>query len=419
MTIKRKPKVFYGYIVVTVSFFILAVIHGMWATYGIFFNPLQAEFGWSRALISGASSLGFFLNGLFAVVAGRLTDRFGPRITMTVSGCVLGLGYFLMSQVNAVWQLFLFYGLLVGTSTGSGDVSLLSTTARWFARRRGMMSGIIKIGTGAGIMILPLVASSLIAGYGWRNSYITLGIVSMVVIVSLAQFLSRDPSQKGLKPYGEREGAVNSSYLVGEGLSPWGAIHTRQLWMICAVYFTIYYSTQTMMVHIAPHAVDLGISAVSAAGIISTIGATSILGRFIMGAAGDRIGNKRALSVCLLVLTSALIWLQFTKDLWRLNLFAGIYGFAHGGFFALLSPLVAESFGMRSHGAILGVVICLGVLGAVVGPFVTGFIFDATRSYQLAFLIMLVVSITGFILSTLLSPIRLKSKSEPKKFSTG
>jgi len=408
LTQKSNPRFFYGYIVVIASFFVILIIHGMHGTYGVFFNPLQAEFDWSRTMVSGANSLGFFLMGLFAIVTGRLTDRFGPRIIVVAYGFTLGLGYSLMSQVNTVWQLYLFYGVIVGMSTSSGDVSLLSTTARWFVRRRGMMTGIVKVGTGTGLFLTPLVASWLISSYGWRDSYLILGIVSMVAIVALAQFLRRDPSQKGLKPYGAYTADDGSSDLGDEGLSLGEAIRTRQFWTVCASYFLVWYCALTIMVHIAPRAVDLGISAAGAASMISTIGGVSILGRLVMGTAGDRIGNRRALVISFLVLITALSWLQFANELWALYLFATVYGFAHGGFFALVSPLVAELFGTRSHGVIFGTVLCAGQIGGAIGSTVTGRIFDVTDSYQLAFLVLIILGVTGFVLSTLLRPMTTK-----------
>ena len=404
------PGVFYGYIIVIASFFIILVIHGMHATYGVFFNPLQAEFGWSRTIISGANSLGFFLMGLFAIVTGRLTDRFGPRIIVIAYGFILGLGYALMSQVNTVWQLYLFYGVIVGMSTSSGDVSLLSTAARWFVKRRGMMTGIVKVGTGTGLFLMPLVASWLISSYGWRNSYLILSIVSMVVIVALAPFLRRDPSQKGLKPYGADARGFSSSDPVDEGLSLRQAMRTRQFWTVCAIYFLIWYCALTMMVHIAPYAVDLGVTAARAAGVISAIGGASMLGRLVMGGAGDRVGNRRGLVICFIVLVAAMSWLQLARELWALYLLAAIYGFAHGGFFALVSPLIAELFGTRSHGVIFGMVLFIGQIGGAIGSTVTGRIFDVTHSYQIAFLLLIILSVIGFVLSTLLRPLRAEGK---------
>ncbi len=399
---------FYGYIVVAASFFTIFLMHGTSSTYGIFFNPLQTEFGWSRTMVSGAHSLAFFLEGLFAIMVGSLTDKFGPRIVIVTSGFILGLGYYLMSQVNAGWQLYFYYGVIVGMGITSGNVTLLSTTARWFTKRRGMMSGIVKVGTGMGIFVMPLVASWLIANYGWRNSYVLLGISAMVGIVAAAQFLRRDPSQKGLQPYGADEPGDDSSSLVDRSLSFQEVMHTRQFWMVCAIYFVTWYISISVTVHIVPRALDLGVSATRAAVVLSTIGGTSILGRLVIGGASDRVGSRRVLIICYLVLMAALSWLQFADELWALYLFAAVYGFAHGGFFALISPLVAELFGTRSHGVIFGTVLFLSQIGGAIGPTATARIFDITGSYQLAFLILLLASVIGFVMAVLLRPVKAK-----------
>lgn len=405
LTVTGKPKFFYGYIIVLVAFLVMMVAHGLFSTFGVFFNPLLAEFGWSRATISGASSLCFLINGFLAIIVGGLTDRFGPRIVMTIWGLFLGLGYLLMSQINSIWQLYLFYGVITGIGLSAGDVLPLSTIARWFVRKRGMMSGIAKVGTGLGMFIMPLVASGLILAYDWRTSYIILGTIALVFISFVAQLLRRDPGQMGQLPDGEKQADAEPLDLVEEGLSLWEAIHTRRFWMICPAYLTIFFCTQTITVHIAPYAVDLGISAINAAGILSIIGGISMGGRLVMGGAGDKIGNRRAIIICFLILVAALFWLQVAKELWMLYLFAVMYGFAHGGFFALISPMIAELFGIRSQGIILGAVIFSGALGGAVGPVLAGHMFDVMDSYQLAFLVCAIIAVVGLIVVSLLKPI--------------
>ena len=158
-----KSKVFYGYRIVAASFIIQAVCIGPLFTYGVFFKQFQVELGWSRAIISGASSLAFFIMGAAGIIAGRLNDRIGPKKIMVVSGTSLGLGYLLMAYMQAPWQLYVLYGIMVGIGFSTHDVITLSTVARWFIKRRGMMSGIVKVGTGAGQLIVPLIAAALIA----------------------------------------------------------------------------------------------------------------------------------------------------------------------------------------------------------------------------------------------------------------
>ncbi|MFC1954392.1 MFS transporter [Chloroflexota bacterium] len=394
----KRPKLFYGYILVAASFGIQIVAWGIYNAYGIFFNPLLIEFGWSRAVISGAASMSQILIGLGAIVLGNLNDKFGPRILMTSCGILIGLGYFLMSQVNSVWQLYLFYGLIVGFGVSGTDVILLSTTARWFVKRRGMMSGVLKMGTGVGIMTVPLIATYLISTYEWRTSYIIIGITLLILVVLGSQLLRRNPAQMNQFPDGEESDYDTNSGLNETGLSLREAIHTRRFWMLCPAYLTIFFSCNTIMIHIVPHTVDLGFSLSFGATVIAVIGGASIIGRFTMGVTADKIGSKRALLACFLILIVTLLWLQLAREAWMLILFVLIYGFCHGGFFALMSPTVAEFFGTRSHGLILGIVIFSGSMGGSIGPLLSGRIFDTTGSYTTAFLLLLLLASTGLIL---------------------
>lgn len=404
MTGDRKPKFFYGYILVLAAFFIMLISHGSMVSFGVFFKRLLFEFDWSRTTISGAASVNFLLMGFLGILAGGLTDRFGPRIVLTICGFFFGLGCLLMSQVNTIWQLYLFYGMIIGISIGAVDVPLLSTIARWFTKRRGTMSGIAKAGSGTGILIMPIVVSRLISTYDWRTAYIVIGITGLVIIISAAQFLRRNPGQMGQLPDGEEKPNAVSFNSADGGFSLREAIHLRQFWIICAIYFLVLFCVNTILVHIAPHAEDLGISVTNAASIISIIGGASIVGRLMMGSAGDRIGNRLALIICFIILVAALFWLRLANELWMLYLFAVIYGVAHGGFLALISPTVAGLFGTSSHGVLLGIVFFSGTIGGAIGPILAGHIFDTASSYQLAFLILAAFSIIGFILTTLLRP---------------
>ncbi|MFH1382971.1 MAG: MFS transporter [Chloroflexota bacterium] len=406
-------KIFYGYIIVAASTLILVVMHGLHSTYGIFFSSIQNELSSSRALISGASSLAFFLEGLFAVPLGRLTDKYGPRIVVTSCGIIFGLGYLFMSRMTSLWQLYIFYPVLVGVGTASGNVSLLSTVTRWFILRRGLATSIIKAGTGIGFFVMPLVASWLILGYGWRNAYVFLSIIAIVGVVAFAQFLRSDPARMGLQPYGTYNADGTAAKMIaGVQLSLQEAMRTRSFWILCAVYFVGWYATQSIMIHIVPYAIDSGITAGPAAGVLSIIGAVSIAGRLTSGGIVDRLGGRRALMVCFIILITALTFLQFTRGLWMLYAFAVVYGFAHGGLFTVMSPIVAELFGTKAHGTNFGMVLFLGQIGGAIGPVVTGRIFDVTGSYQLAFWISIVASTTTLLLGVLqIRPVPVKPRS--------
>ncbi|MFC1915285.1 MFS transporter [Chloroflexota bacterium] len=407
MTKDKQRKFFYGYIMVAAGFLIMLMMWGAYYSFGIFFEPLLAEFGWTRAMTSGAFSLSFSLIGIFGVLAGKLTDRFGPRVVMTVCGFFLGLGYLLVSQTNTVWQLYLFYGLVVAIGMSAAVIPLQSTVVRWFVKRRGVMTGIIISGIGVGMVIIPPIANWLISLYGWRDSYIFVGITALVLIMLSAQFLRRDPSKMGQVPYGDGELEVEIS-LRPSGFSLREAIRTWQFWILAVALLCFTMGEGTTLVHIFSHAVGLGISTVSAALIVPVIGATSIVGRILLGMAGDRIDNKKAFVIGLFFISISLSWLLVAKELWMLYLFAVIFGFGYGGLSVLPSPIIAELFGLSSHGVIFGVVIMFGGTGGMaIGPFLAGHIFDITGSYQLAFLIYAIISVIGLILVSLLRPVRL------------
>ena len=400
-----KSKYFYGNHIVAASFIIQAVCIGPLFTYGVFFKHFQAELGWSRAIISGASSLAFFIMGAGGILAGRLNDRIGPKVIMVVSGISLGLGYLFMSRMQAAWQLYLFYGLMVGIGFSTHDVITLSTVARWFIKRRGMMSGIVKVGTGAGQLIVPLIAAGLIAAYGWRHAYVAIGAAALIILVAAALVLHRDPRDKGQLPDGSSAGADGAAMQSeANGIPLQKAFRSGSFWILCVAEFTIFFCLLTMVVHIVPHATDIGLPPATAAGVLATIGGVSMVGRISMGTANDKIGGKRSLIICFIVLLCGLVWLQVASNAWMLFLFAAVYGFSHGGFFTVMSPTVAELFGTGSHGLLFGMILFSGTIGGAVGPVLAGRMFDVTGSYQGVFWVLTGLAISGLVLALLLNP---------------
>jgi MFS family permease len=408
---KKKNPIYYGF-VIAASAAVLQII--MWtpaSTYGVFFIPIQNEFGWSRAVISGARSLSMLAWGTASIIWGYLNDRHGPRVIIAVCGCIVGVGSFLMSQVNSIWQLYIFFGIIIGIGVSAADVVLLSTVARWFKEKLGMMTGIVKAGTGLGMLILPLVAIGLISSYGWRDSYTILGITGTILIVSISQFLRRDPSKiKHWNDVGERV-LSSDSQIVQSGLSLYDTMRTKRLWMASIMYLALWFCVNIVLVHLAPHATDMGISSAKAAGLLSSVGGTSILGRLVIGFSIDRIGCRKSMMMCCTMFVISFFLLLIAREFWMLILFTIIYGVAHGGYATLMSPLVAELFGMRSHGAVLGIIVFVGTIGGAIGPVLAGYLFDVTGSYQSPFIICIAIGVIGFVLSTTLRPVISKTPS--------
>jgi MFS family permease len=399
----RKNRDSYSRTITAACFSIQAVGVGTYISYGVFFNPLMETFDWSRAAISGASSAAFFITGIFGMMVGRLNDRIGPRLLMSAAALFMGLGFALMSQVTTLLQLYLVFGLVFGIGLSAVDVIALSTIARWFALNRGKMTGIVKVGTGAGQFFIPILASVLIAAAGYQTAFIVLGFIAFALLMIIAQFLYRDPD---IYDAGQAAPAVPTSVVSDAVIRPvqtagidyFLALKSPKLWLLCLCNLLLVFCLMSIMLHIVPYARDMGIPPHRAAGILATIGAVSMAGRFAGGLLIDRTGSKRIMILSFMLLLVALFWLTRADTLWELYAFAFIYGIAHGGFFTAISPIVAELFGIRSHGGLFGIVVFFGTTGGALGPFVTGLLFDRLLNYTAAFSILILIAAVAFVL---------------------
>jgi MFS family permease len=389
-----------------ICFSIQALGVGTYIAFGVFFNPLMETFGWSRAVIAGASSLAFLMMGVFGVLAGRLNDRFGPRPIMIVTALLMGLGCILMARLSAPWELYLFYGIIFGMGGSSIDVIALTTIARWFTHRRGFMTGVVKVGTGAGQFIIPLAAGWLILHYGWRMSFVVIGVVITSSLIIMARFLSRDPEAAGIAPPVSQPATTKTTLAAPLDIPLSSALRTVQLWTICLMNLFLVFCLLIVMMHIVPHARDLGVAPLKAAGVLSTIGAISMLGRFCGGMVIDRRSSGTVMAVSFFLLLVSLVWLQFSDRTWMLYAFAVVYGLAHGGFFTAISPIVAEFFGIRFHGTLFGIVVFFGTAGGAIGPLMAGYLFDLSGSYQSTFRIITVMALVSCALFFSLKPFK-------------
>ncbi|MFC1867171.1 MFS transporter, partial [Thermodesulfobacteriota bacterium] len=390
---------YYGYVIVAAMFVIMVMIWGTVSSFGVFFESFLKEFGWTRALTSGASSTRNLVFGLVCIVTARLTDQFGPRIVITVCGLVLGIGYFGMSRIHAAWQLYLYYGVIISFGM-SAYIPMLSIVAKWFERRRGMMTAIVLSGMGTGVMIMPPIANYLISAYTWRTAYVIFAVFGFVLVSCSAQFLKPSPHESNHPISTDKSSGDHKNSSEGSTLSLREAMLTRQFWLLSALYFSFLYLVLTFLIHVVIHATGLGVTAKNAANILAISGALCVVGMNISGQSADRIGNKQTLIISFILMIVSLLILLVARTTWTFYLFAAILGLAYGGMQVLFSPLVAELFGLGSHGVILGSAGFAGSVGAATGPFVTGWIFDSIRSYNPAFILCLIIAVVSTILAS-------------------
>jgi MFS family permease len=397
-----KSRLYYGYYVLLACFFIIMLVFGAQASFGVFFKPMLNEFHWTRASTSLPFSLNLILCGVFGILAGRISDRVGPRLVVTVGGVILGSGYILMSRITNLWGLYLSYGIIVALGSSAMYVPLVSMVTRWFPRKRGLMVGIGVSGIGFGIGVVPTIASHLMISFDWHNSLLIVGGASMVLIAGLAQFLRAKPEMQIAAPSGEEKPNAPAQ-APSPGLTFNEAVKTSQFWMIFFAWLLYGFFYQIGAVHIIPYATDLGMSALAAAALLTIIGLIGIIGRAGLGFIGDKLHNNVTLAIGFILVAVVFFAITISGTVQMLYIYAVMYGL-FSGVGLLLASINAEHFGLQSLGAITGAIIFGNNIGGALGPFLAGYIYDTNGNYRLAFLLCGVAGIAAGIVIWLVKP---------------
>jgi MFS family permease len=409
----RLKNIHYAWIIIFIATFIMVIYAISMYSRGIFLTSLTEWFSWNRGAVSGAYSLSMIISGLLAFVSGRMTDRFGPRIVITLLGLLVGGGLLLMSVVNSLVHVYLIWVFMIGFGGSCSFTPITSTIPKWFTERRGLAIGITFAGFSLGGIIWPPIVERLIANIGWQSTYILVGLITLVIITALAQLMKQNPQKIGLEPYGEKMKLEPTSQIIDKitpGLSFTQAFKMTPYWLISLIRFCSMFIFQLVTVHIFPHAIDIGLSEIGAAIILSTISISGTASRLLAGFVADRIGHRLTLFLSTGILVLSLIILFFSRELWHFYAFSILFGLAWGGVGVVQISLIAEFFGFRSLGAIMGSLELLLTIGGAIGVSMAGIIFDTTGTYTTSFVICIIQALLVMLFSFML--IRYKHTGE-------
>lgn len=399
---------FYGWVIVGACFCLTLSLGETFWTFGVFFKPLQQEFGWSRALVSSIFT-GFLLGYAVSVIAsGRLVDRYNPRPVLLVSALLIFSGLCLCSVGATIthFRLFLF---IVGLGSGATWAVPNATVQRWFSGRRdaGLALGIVTSGVGTGALVFAPLVNFLIQNYGWRTTFLTLGIL-FGAVVGGATFVLRPPP-RDMVVMGKGPGGAG---IRRDGPVPAGN-RLYASWTFAAILFVSIigvFTSQIIFIHMVPHATDVGISPSAAAAALGLIGGFSIPGRLLSGLFSGWVGWHRLLAFSYFGTGASMVCLWLLKDMWMLHLFAISYGVFHGVRISSMVGVLPEIFGMRSVGELIGVSSAAGQLIAALAPYAVGALFDATGSYSPAFFSIVLLLTAGGIIAGLMKRIAARTE---------
>jgi MFS family permease len=305
-----------------------------------------------------------------------------------------------MAAIQSAWHLYIIYGVLLAVGMSGIYIPLISSLTRWFVAARGLMTGIALSGVGLGTMLMPPFVAWLLASFSWRLTFIIVGGAALLLGIPSAVFLRRRPDvDTEPADYDLVQPAPAGSTRQVSSLNLREALQSRPFWMLCALFAAFLFSQQTILIHLPSHASALGLSGIVGPTALSIIGAATILGRIAGGSLGDRVGHRLATVLDLGFLVLTFLWLLLARQVWMLFLFAALFGLGYGALVALMSPLIAELFGLISHGTILGTATFVATVGGAVGPVVAGHLYDVTRTYSIVLLACAGVVVVSFFLS--------------------
>jgi MFS transporter, OFA family, oxalate/formate antiporter len=381
------------WLVAGIAFVVLGISRGIHTSFGVFNVALLDTFGWSRGATAGIFSIVLAVDALLSPVVGYLLDRYGTK-RISIAGCLaLVVGLFASSQVTALWQLYISFGVILALGfTFAGMVPHIFLISEWFSSNRASAIGIVYAGTGVGIMVLAPLSEWLISTYGWARTLQIYAAVVLVVLLPMVWVFY----QHG--PYGEKLRHHSAKKNDGPQWSARLALKSLQFWLLFIARIAAASGTTVIVTHQVAHVVDVGFSKLLSASVFGLAGITSSFGRVIFGFIADRLSKQAAytLNIAMTVVgVGALMILSDPSQLWLLYVYVIFFGIGFGSRAVIFSALTADIFSGKGFGSILGYSTVAVGAGGALGSWLGGALHDWTGSYLISFgLSALVLSIS-------------------------
>ncbi len=396
-SVQSGARIFYGWFVVAGAFAVTFVGFGSAYTFSAFIESLQRDFAASRGSVSLVFSVAGFLYFALGLISGPLADRFGARLLAVTGMLLTGAGLAIASVARSLPEVYAAYGLGVGLGIGLSYVPILGAVQRWFVRRRGLASGLAVSGIGVGTLVMPPLAASLIDACGWRGAYLVLGFFAAAAGGGMALLVEDDPRRRGMGTDGDPL-RLDAQAAQPAGPSVGDALRSRRFIALCAASLLGSFGVFVPFVHLVPYALDHGIPQSSAVLLMAAIGIGSTSGRFFLGGIADRLGRPLSLVVMVGGMAFAFLLWAFFESFWPLAAFAFAVGLFYGGWVALMPAVVADYFGPRNLGTLIGVISMCLAIGTLIGPSAAGFVFDLRHSYMLP----IVASVGAYVIAAVI-----------------
>ena len=378
------------------SFVVLFSIVGL-ALYGLpfYYDFMVREFGWSRAQVTSGNAISKLLIGpLFGFAAGWIVDRFGPRRLM-MAGIVMAGGALIgLAHMTALWMFYLFYIFNALGYVCGGPLPNQVLLSRWFDKARGKAMGFAYLGIGIGGFLVLRLSPRLVEAFGWRGALQVLGILIILLALPLAYFVRDDPafpSPSARANQGRATGDKPAALAPMSGLFRTPAFYLLAIGSMCSIG-AVGGTNQHLKLFLS---LDMQYTQDAAATITSTVLACSIAGRLLMGWLADRIARKHVMILIYLLVAGSIPLLFLADSTPAMYAFAVLFGLGLGGEYMIIPLMAAELFGVRVLGRLLGVILTADGVAEAASPYLIGKLRDATGSYDLGFVLLILIALAG------------------------
>jgi MFS family permease len=376
--------------VLAVCFAMNMLGRGMSETFTVFLLPLEAAFDWRRSQLTGVYALYMVVHGLFAPVLGMVYDRLGPRVSYGLGLLCFAVGFIMASRIDSPWELYLYTGVLTGIAVASlSMVTGASLISHWYAGRMGTAMGVAYAGYGFGVIAIVPLTQLIIDINGWRAAYAVLGLLAAVALPLTL-----------LLPWSAWTGPTTQSRTRRQTDAPqWtlaSALRSGPFWGLFAVFFFTAAAIYSISVQAVAYLVSVGYPPISAA---TAFGSTGILSTCGMASAGwmmDRLGPRRTVAVSFSMTIAGTLMLMLLSRYpaaWLLGVAIFVFGLSAGSRGPVISSLSARIFSGTGQGTIYGTITMGMGLGAAIGAWASGMLYDATARYEPVFVFSVVCSL--------------------------
>ena len=405
-----RHKVFYGWIIVFVAIASGAFSSGagVWGA-SVFVTPMGNELGWSRSAFFAAFTIRAILAGVLSPIIGPMQDsRTGPRILMVASGLTMGLSLIGLKWVDNLGVFYLLFGALGAISmVGGAEMLTVAIVPKWFVRRRGRAVAIASTGTAMGPLFFPLLVHGIISLVGWRDAWLIMGIIILVVLLPLSFLIRSKPEDINLLPDGDTElglhpaeglarvkstpaSLVRTETTNERSMSRGEAVRTPTFWLLIAAFTLGMLGMGGFHANWIPYFEDLGYSPSTGAWAATAYGICSISIRLLWGILAERFPVRYLMVAQSLITGFSIVMFLYIVNVPTLILAGAFHGIALGGFFIMRPLIIANYFGREHLGAINGILRPFVTLSGAMSPLLVAGMFDIYGSYREAFILIIV-----------------------------